>query len=111
MQRHNTGIRYKYHRREKNTTVQIRCNLEQTIIQAKISVIEYLESEEFIVFSGGALDRHEAAVAEGDAADSVLEGSGAFEDGNRLRKCVFKAGETDAGAGANQSASIPGCYA
>jgi hypothetical protein len=40
MQRHNTGIRYKYEipQEKKNTTVQIRCNPEHTIIQAKISV-------------------------------------------------------------------------
>jgi hypothetical protein len=73
------------------------------------SVLEYLEIEKFTMFLGGALDQHEVALIEDDAAASMLKFFGAIEDGNRLRKCLFGVGETDAAIGGNRTSTVPRC--
>jgi hypothetical protein len=73
------------------------------------SVLEYLKIEKFTMFPGGALDQHEVAMTEDDATALMLENFGAIEDGNRLRKCLFGVGETDAIIGGNRTSTIPGC--
>jgi hypothetical protein len=52
-----------------------------------------VETKEWSMFPGVALDKYERSVVDNGASLAMLEGAGPIEDGGRLRKCMFGAGE------------------
>jgi hypothetical protein len=65
--------------------------------------VVYIETEKYGILLGCCLDRYDITVEPGDTDVTMLENSGACEDGGWLQKCHFLPGATGSEAGADRS--------